>query len=156
MRPEGNCVVLANVIDRQIRIQSFHMQTPTNVRIVDEPCTETESPFWTDELSSPVTTCVSGTVLEGKDQSPRHGCSLRLVRSEGLSATEKATLVVEVTGKCSATSSHTCSWPAYVSWTVDAESAPPSESPSDISPSPRSMPSSPPPSASPQPSVSGT
>lgn len=163
--PTGGCIVLANEIDRPVRVQSFHMQTPTNVRIDDEPCVDAETPapdVWGDGLTPPITTCVSGTLLEPRGQTPRHACSLNLVRSEGLDTAEPATLVVDVTGKCSSASSHTCSWSATVSWTFAAETPDPDDSSPEPPVSPDPPASSPettpqtPPADSPSSSASGT
>ncbi|MER5218650.1 hypothetical protein ABT063_51420 [Streptomyces sp. NPDC002838] len=112
------------MIDRSVRIESFEMKAPTNVRIVDDPCTSAE------------------TRAEGVGQTPRHACSLNLARSQGLDTAETATLGVDVTGKCSATSSQTCSSAATDSWTFAAQV----RDPDDSSPDP---PDSPEPPASP-------
>ncbi|MFJ8114102.1 hypothetical protein [Streptomyces sp. NPDC096132] len=121
--PFGGCIVLANMIDRPVRIESFDMKAPTNVRIVNEPCTSAATPDgnWGDDLTPPVTTCRHGTILEGVGHKPRHACSLNLTRTKGLDTEETATLVVNVTGTCSAASSQTCSWAATDSWTFAAQ-----------------------------------
>lgn len=108
--PLGGCAVLINTdADVPVQIRSVSVRDAKQVRISDDPCELAGLEVWDSYgLTPPVKTCVSGTVLEPKSASPRHGCSLRIVRDAGLEG-GAVPLDVDVTATCTSPSPRPCS-----------------------------------------------
>ncbi len=89
------------------RVGSYH---PCGVRALDD---DGEPASWNirdgaPDVKDPVNACSAGTMLEPTSQAPRHGCSIRFARPDGLGA-GKATLDIKVTVRCVSRSPRPCS-----------------------------------------------
>lgn len=117
-RADACFVLVNNDADVPVQFESVSVQgaqaqisdRPCEVRAVDD---DGEPASWNirdgaPDVKDPVNACSSGTVLEPASQAPRHGCSIRFARPDGLGA-GKATLDVKVTVRCVSRSPRPCS-----------------------------------------------
>ncbi|MEV0323207.1 hypothetical protein ACIBKX_26000 [Streptomyces sp. NPDC050658] len=110
-RADACFVLVNNYADISVTVSSLSVQG-AQASLSDAPCKIPASPeaSWNigEGVTDPVNRCGSGTVLEPKSRSPRHGCSVRFQRDPDLAAAT-ATLYVDVTAECVSRSPRPCS-----------------------------------------------